>query len=381
MSSRAKLRSAGAFADLAPGGETAACLDAIGLSIVVAARDGTILHRNAKARKRLPVGDALPMVLEADSLPDRFEGWQASLARVLDDGETIRLPCVFQDAVTGTLVLASLQCTAIHRGDDTQANTVMVTVEETTLPAGDPNHVEVSQRLASLGKLAARVAHELNNPLDGILRYINLAMRIVEDESEPRLKNYLMESRTGLMRMVQIISDLLEYSRTTGGQFDDMSINDVVEQAIRSSTAAAEANNVVIAADFQSRNMPAVRGGRLLQVVTNLIGNAIDAMPNGGRLQVTVGLHEGDVVIRVADTGVGLPTDADKVFTPFYTTKAPGKGSGLGLAICKDFVADMNGTITAVPAEPKGAVFTVRIPATSCQPSSAFTMQADAPSH
>ena len=112
--------------------------------------------------------------------------------------------------------------------------------------------------------------------------------------------------------------------------------------------------------------MPAVRGSRLYQVCGNLIKNAIDAMPDGGRLAVTAGMVDDEVVIRVADTGVGLPDEVDKVFEPFFTTKAAGKGTGLGLAICKDFVEDMHGAITAAPGEEGGAVFTIRIPISSC---------------
>jgi two-component system NtrC family sensor kinase len=238
-----------------------------------------------------------------------------------------------------------------------------IVIEEGIRPPMSDQQHEVSRRLASLGKLAARVAHELNNPLDGILRYINLALRIVGDAPQPKLKTYLAESRTGLMRMVQIIGDLLEYSRSTSGEFDAVGINEVMDEAVRSLAAAAEEHHVVVAADFQTPAMPTVRGSRLYQVCCNLLRNAIDAMPDGGRLTITSGIIDDEVVLRVADTGVGLPEPIEKVFEPFFPTKPPGKGPGLGLAICKDFIEDMQGTITASHGENGGAVFTVRIPA------------------
>jgi len=238
----------------------------------------------------------------------------------------------------------------------------MILIQEIDAAHSSEQQQDVSRRLASLGKLAARVAHELNNPLDGILRYINLALRIVGDAPQPKLKAYLAESRIGLMRMVQIIGDLLEYSRATSGEFDEVGINEVIEEAIRASAAAAEENHVVVAADFQTPAMPTVRGSRLYQVCCNLFRNAIDAMPSGGRLTVTSGIVDDEVIIRVADTGIGLPEPIEKVFEPFFTTKPPGKGTGLGLAICKDFIEDMQGTITASHADNGGAVFTVRIP-------------------
>jgi signal transduction histidine kinase len=222
--------------------------------------------------------------------------------------------------------------------------------------------LEMSGRLAALGKLAARVAHELNNPLDGILRYINLALRLLQDTPESRLTAYLSESRTGLMRMAQIIGDLLEYTRTTEGMCEAMNVNQVVEEALRSCQAAAEAAGVVTTVDFQAREMPGVTGSRLYQVCTNLIKNAIDAMPQGGRLTITTGIVHDEVVIRVADTGVGLPQPAERIFEPFFTTKPPGKGTGLGLTICKDFVESMEGSLAAATGEGGGAVFTVRIP-------------------
>jgi two-component system NtrC family sensor kinase len=221
---------------------------------------------------------------------------------------------------------------------------------------------DVSRRLTSLGKLAARVAHELNNPLDGILRYINLAIRVAGDPSPTRLNSYLSESRSGLMRMIRIIGDLLEFSRSSDSAFEDASVNDLIEQAIKACSAAADANRVIVSADFQSEQMPRLRGSRLYQVFCNLIRNAIDAMPDGGRLSITSGLMADSVIVRVADTGVGLPEPVEKIFEPFYTTKQPGKGTGLGLAICKEFVEDMGGSVTGANAGAGGAVFTVRIP-------------------
>ena len=85
-------------------------------------------------------------------------------------------------------------------------------------------------------------------------------------------------------------------------------------------------------------------------------------MPVGGRLSITTGIVDDEVIIRVADTGVGLPPSPERVFEPFFTSKEPGKGTGLGLPICKDFIEDMKGTIAAAASDGGGAVFTVRIP-------------------
>jgi signal transduction histidine kinase len=221
---------------------------------------------------------------------------------------------------------------------------------------------EHTARLTALGKLAARVAHELNNPLDGVLRYINLAMRTIDDDHEPKLRKYLTESRGGLLRMAEIITDLLEYSRGTIPGFELSDVNEVIDQAIRAHAESAAATGIVITADYRCLDMPQVRGSRLYQVCGNLIRNAMEAMPRGGRLTVVSSIMREDVVIEVADTGVGLPEKPERIFEPFFTTKKRSGGVGLGLALCKELVEGWGGTLLAAPAEKAGAVFTVRIP-------------------
>ncbi|MGD2109872.1 MAG: ATP-binding protein [Phycisphaerae bacterium] len=337
-------------------------LDSVGAAVMVVRRDQTIRYRNALARSWLPDGADIETVLAGARFLGRFEGWPAVLARVTDAKETVRLDCALVVPGSSRAMLARMRCEPLRGPDEQPTSDAVLLIEEGGQQDAVEAQVEVSARLASLGKLAARVAHELNNPLDGILRYINLATRVADENVNPRLKSYLSESRTGLIRMVQIISDLLEFSRTSDGEFDEMNLNEVVEQAIKSTAVRLKDHGVVVAADFQCQEMPSVCGSRIYQVCCNLIINAIDAMPDGGRLAITTGVVEGDVVIRVADSGVGLPDPPGRVFEPFFTTKEAGKGTGLGLAICRDFIEDMNGTIVAEAGAEGGAVFTVRIP-------------------
>lgn len=337
-------------------------LNGLGVGIVVADDHGAIQYRNAVAAALLSAGETLDAAFAEVRFDGAFGGWAAELARVIKQGVIARFEgAVAADGEHAPRTLR-IRCSPLRPGSGEPAIDAVLLIEEADHAADADEQVEVSRRLASLGKLAARVAHELNNPLDGILRYVNLALRIAADAPEPRLQSYLAESRTGLMRMVQIISDLLQFSRTSDAGFENMGVNDVIEEAIRANAAGAERHNVIVAADFQSRQMPTVHGSRLYQVCCNLIRNAIDAMPDGGRLTVASGVVDSDVVIRVADTGVGLPEPIEKVFEPFFTTKPPGKGTGLGLAISKDFIEDMGGTITAAQGEEGGAVFTVRVP-------------------
>lgn len=343
-------------------------LDALSCGVLLVDSRGRILYRNTRAAVWTDDVDNLDSVFGEARFPDPFNGWCDLLERVTETGESLAVDCFVDRSKSDRASPLILHCSLLSGDPGTPPAGVTITIQpRDQARAVVDERIEIAQRLVSLGKLAARVAHELNNPLDGILRYVNLALRVADDVPEPKLKSYLGESRTGLLRMVRIIGDLLEYSRTSNGEFDAMSINEVVEQAIRNTSTATRSAKILVAADFQENNMPVVGGSRLYQMCCNLIKNAFDAMPDGGRLTITTGLVNGHVIIRFTDTGEGLPDDVDALFQPFFTTKEPGKGTGLGLAICREFVEAMQGTITAAPSPTGGAVFTVRIPISSCR--------------
>ncbi|MFQ5495461.1 MAG: sensor histidine kinase, partial [Phycisphaerae bacterium] len=312
-----------------------AVLEALDGAVLVVDPEGRINRRNARAATWLPEGKDLDTLLAGAGVFESFDGWTAALSGVVETGKPLLLDGAIRPRDATAPVVVTFRCTRLVEPGASRRPGVVVLITQRPAQAAVEQRQEVSQRLASLGKLAARVAHELNNPLDGILRYNNLALRMVDRPDSSKLKSYLAESRTGLLRMVHIIGDLLEYSRATDGAFDAVGVNDLIDQVIRSAAGAADANGVVVTADYQTPDMPAACGTRLYQICGNLIHNAIDAMPGGGRLSITAAMVDATVVIRVADTGEGLPDPPERVFEPFFTTKAPGKGTGLGLAICK----------------------------------------------
>ncbi len=337
-------------------------LDGLGVGIVVVDTRCVICYRNRIAAAWLEDGDHVDAAFARFRTTGHFDGWSAELERVASTGAIVRFEGTIAADSSRPSRIVEVRCSPLPAGAGQLATNVAILIEQNDRSDDLQEPVEVSRRLASLGKLAARVAHELNNPLDGILRYVNLALRLAADAPEPRLQSYLAESRTGLMRMVQIIGELLQFSRASDAGFENMNVNDVVEEAVRASADAAEKNNIIVTADFQRRQMPVVRGSRLYQVCCNLIRNAVDAMPEGGRLTLTTGVVDSNVVIRVSDTGVGLPEPIEKAFEPFFTTKPAGKGTGLGLAISRDLINDLGGSIEAAQGAEGGAVFTVRIP-------------------
>ncbi len=227
--------------------------------------------------------------------------------------------------------------------------------------------LEVHQRLAMIGKLAAGVAHELNNPLDGVLRYVNLCIEALPKDG-PQIP-YLLEARRGLRRMADIVRDLLQFSRNASVEVADEDAERLARDAVLQVVCGAQ-RPVEARFEFPPVGIPLPRG--MFQVLGNLAKNAVDAMPQGGVLTVSARLHDGRVRIQVADTGTGIPEEIrDRVFEPFFTTKEVGKGTGLGLSICQRIVERLGGTLSIESELGRGTVVTIELPARRAGPGSA----------
>lgn len=219
-----------------------------------------------------------------------------------------------------------------------------------------------AERLIAIGKVAGKVAHELNNPLDGILRYVNLSLRTIEKGCPEKATDYLLHCRTGLQRMGQIITELLEYSRSTHLAFETSAVDRLLEEALRSLEHPLRNIEVRFVREHTD-SIPYFKSDALFQVFCNLIKNAADAMEGKGRLTITLRQTTRDWQVEFLDTGTGFdPNTIDDLFKPFYTTKPQGHGTGLGLAICKDILIKLNGRITAQNAPEGGGIFTVHLP-------------------
>ena len=169
------------------------------------------------------------------------------------------------------------------------------------------------------------------------------------------------------MRMVRIITEFLEFSRTSDAALIEDRIDHIIEEALIALELRAAEASVKFQRQFAS-NLPFIRTGSLFQVFSNLICNAIEAMPDGGTLTVTAQLKGQDVQVSFADVGVGLPSgEAQRIFEPFFTTKPTGRGTGLGLAICREAIEKYHGTISAIDRPGGGAVITLNLPLSSCQ--------------
>ena len=341
-------------------------LRSIPLAVIVFDRTLHVIHRNEAAATILADDEDVSQLLARATAEGKYQDWATELRRVMETGTQQRFESVGHAPDRDESRLLDLICIPLRAGPGQRIIGATLVCEDVTHRGGLERRLAVSERMAALGRLAARVAHELNNPLDGALRYINLALRVLEKDSPEKAAGFLKESRTGLMRMAQIVSELLEFSRSSEAQFEEANVNHVVDEAIRTFQEPATQRGVVLAAAFHDHDMPRIRGAKLFQVCCNLVKNAIDAMPDGGTLTVTTGIVGREVVLKFEDTGVGLPEKTDVIFEPFYTTKLAGKGTGLGLAICKDYIARLNGTITAANRGDGGAIIIVRVPLESC---------------
>ncbi|MCX6564748.1 MAG: cache domain-containing protein [Candidatus Aminicenantes bacterium] len=219
-----------------------------------------------------------------------------------------------------------------------------------------------SQKLASLGKMAAGVAHEINNPLTSITINAHLLLEDRGPDDADRDALTLIAEETG--RCAQIVKGLLEFARQTPSEASDADINDIVERTIQLLDKQASVRNVKIIKDLdKSLPLIVIDKNKIQQVVSNLVINACEAMPDGGTLTIVTSPSDDrrQIVLRVADTGVGIPkANMDLLFDPFFTTKS--HGTGLGLAVSYGIVHQRGGTIDVESEVGKGSTFTVKLP-------------------
>jgi PAS domain S-box-containing protein len=226
-------------------------------------------------------------------------------------------------------------------------------------------------RMMSLGRLAASVVHEINNPLSGILNYVRLMIKIVgrgglSPEQVQKFQKYLALVESETDRCSRIVSNLLAFSRKSGMNFTEVDVNELLQRCILLTQHRMALQKIRLEARMDPER-PKILGeyNQVQQCVVNLIFNAIDAMPEGGSLTLESALnHEMRTAeIRIQDSGRGIAPDVmPHIFEPFFTTKTEGKGLGLGLSTVYGIVERHKGTITAESAPGQGARFVIRLP-------------------
>jgi signal transduction histidine kinase len=222
-----------------------------------------------------------------------------------------------------------------------------------------------SEKLATVGRLAAGVAHEVGNPLGAIGGYAALAhARLSASGGDAEVVDWLDRIAGETRRIDATVRELLDFARPAALRLAPVSVGASLDAAFRLARVQPRFREIEVALELPP-DLPAARGdeGRLCQLFLNLLLNAGDAMGGRGPLRISARREAGAVVVEVEDGGPGIPeADLSRVFDPFFTTKPPGEGTGLGLSICHAIVDSLGGEIGAANRPGGGAVFTVRLP-------------------
>ena len=219
-----------------------------------------------------------------------------------------------------------------------------------------------AQRLATMGQMAATIAHEIGTPLNSISVHLQLLARspALTDQDRERLVTIHSQIR----RLVQTVEQRLALTRGDAHPPEPTDLNQLVSRVtdLMAPVLASKGIACRFAADSALPKVQ-IHGNQFQQVLLNLLTNAVDAMPAGGSLGVETAVAGGAVLLRIADSGPGIPLEArDKIFEAFFTTKEQGKGTGLGLTICRQIVEAHRGTIRVTDTPGGGATFEIRLP-------------------
>jgi signal transduction histidine kinase len=224
-----------------------------------------------------------------------------------------------------------------------------------------------AQRLSTMGTLASSVAHEFNNILTTIINYAKIGLRPTADERQHM--ESLEKILKGSQRAALIVNSMLGFARNTSSQKTTTDLADLVDEVLILADKDLKKHHIQVEKKIQDRPQAPVVAGQIEQILLNLVINARQAMPRGGRLKI--GLVENSKTrmaeIRVSDTGLGIPPERLRlIFEPFYTTKEPDEnghgGSGLGLSVCRQIIEQHNGRIRVESVVGKGSTFTVKLP-------------------
>jgi two-component system NtrC family sensor kinase len=226
-----------------------------------------------------------------------------------------------------------------------------------------------TERLASLGRLAATVAHEINNPIAGILNLSRLMERIIDDHGIPQkrvpdVREYLGQVTHETARIGSIVTDLLSFARQSRPTIGPVDLADLVRRSVSIVTPKLRMRDIRLEVSAAPGLAPvSCDAQQIEQVLINLVVNAAEASPDGAMVAVRIGPAKGGAFIEIEDHGSGIsPEEIGRIFEPFFTTKDDGKGVGLGLAVAYGIIEAHGGTIDVRSAVGKGTTFRVVLP-------------------
>ncbi len=339
--------------------------------IVVADMKGVVLLMNESARKLGGYGGELPVgeVLAEDFYPPGVAKGIMKKLRSPDFGGIGKLEPIEMMIMTSPGEEIPMEMTASIIYQDGKEVATMAIFQDLRPKIEAEKRLEKarvqliqSEKLASIGRLAAGVAHEINNPLGGIVMYSHLALEDLSDDTSAygNLQKVVIQAE----RCKKIVKGLLDFSRQHEPKIEAVDANEIIEGVFSLLESQALFHNIEIIKALDA-NLPPIMGDKsqLQQVFINLTLNAAEAMGDGGELNVGSS-HRGDFVeIRFADNGCGIPPEnVEKIFEPFFTTKSAKSGTGLGLSLSHGIITTHKGTITVESKINEGTTFTIRLP-------------------
>ena len=336
------------------------------------ARDRTI---DADSRLATFLAKLNRPVVTAELLDGVADDQEAEILTPFDPGLVV--PLIYQSRLTGLVLIGDKMGAKDFGLDDIEflsilANQISVAIENARLYEAEKAATQQlraaqqqlvhTERVAALGEMSARVAHEINNPLGIIKNYLLLVRRSVGDNVEAG--NYLAIVGQEIDRIARIVRELLDFHRPEKTVSQPVSVREVVEDVLVLMERQLEKKRIEVVRQFAD-NLPLVMGSpeNIKQVVLNIVINANDAMTDGGHIEIELSRRDDHVLLSFCDTGPGIPADLiPRIFEPFFTTKREGEGTGLGLAVCYGIIKRHGGSITFKNTE-VGGCFEIVLPA------------------
>ncbi|HEY9284574.1 MAG TPA: ATP-binding protein [Pyrinomonadaceae bacterium] len=264
----------------------------------------------------------------------------------------------------GKPLILNIALAPLRRAESGEATGALVVLEDVTSRVRLEEQLQQREKLSSIGLLAAGVAHEINTPLTGVSSYTQmlLGMFATHDPKHKLLEKIHRQTE----RATGIVNNLLNFSRVGAvAEFGEVDVNHVLEDTLQLLEPQMRHAQIEVVRDFDAE-LPRAHGnaGKLQQVFTNLLLNARDALPDGGRITLRTRPEGQDAVsIHVADDGIGIaPENVARIYDPFFTTKGVGRGTGLGLAVSYGIVQEHSGHISVESAPGRGTTFRVTVP-------------------
>jgi PAS domain S-box-containing protein len=337
-------------------------LESLNDGLAVLDRNGRVVRWNRRleelygVRHELAVGRPLDQLFDAPVV----EMFRASAVESPEGATYYRVPLTTRHE-TARRLLVNVAATPLRDAHEAITGTIVI-MEDISTRVQLEEQLQISEKMASIGLLAAGVAHEVNTPLTGISSFTQMLLEGAQPDDPTTKVLEKIERQT--FRAAKIVNGLLNLARPAQVESGPCDINVVVSDVLALLEHQFKTGRIQVRKEFASPG-PTVQGMeyKLQQVFLNLLLNARDAMPRGGWLTIATRVEKGSVVVEVGDTGSGIPAEhLSRIYDPFFTTKAIGKGTGLGLSITYGIVQEHGGAITCDSIVGQGTRFTLQLP-------------------